>query len=182
MTVMPRTRSVLAFVSLLVAVPSGGEAVSREVPTGAFVVEHELTLPGSPLVVYEAITGDVSGWWDHSFSEHPYRFYLEAKPGGGFWEIFNESGDGVKHATVTYADRGKLLRFEGPLGLAGNALELVTTYRFSEAGPDSTLLQVSVHGAGEMQEGWPETVDQVWHHFLFERFKPYMERGEYLKK
>lgn len=32
---------------------------------------------------YDAIRGDISGWWDHSISEKPYRLYIEAKPGGG---------------------------------------------------------------------------------------------------
>jgi len=175
-------RTAVWFVLALGCARTTAEAASREVPTGAFVVEHSLTLSGSPVAIYEAITGDVSDWWDHSFSGHPYRFYIEAKPGGGFWEIFNEAGDGVKHATVTYADPGKLLRFEGPLGLAGNALDLVTTCTFTEAGPDSTRLDVSVHGAGEIREGWPEAVDRAWYHFLFERFKPYVESGAYLKK
>lgn len=154
----------------------------REVPTGAFVFEQELTLPGAPLVIYDAITGDLSGWWDHTFSENPYRLYLEAKPGGGFWEIFDEEGNGVRHAVVLYADPGRLLRFEGPLGLSGNALNLVCTYTFTEAGPDSTRLLLSVHGEGEMQEGWPETVESVWHHFLFDRFQPYVESGGHLEK
>jgi hypothetical protein len=34
---------------------------------------------------------------------------------------------------------------------------------------------LSVHAAGEMEEGIPAIVESVWHHFLFERFKPYME-------
>jgi hypothetical protein len=47
-----------------------------------------------PEAVYDAATGDISGWWDHYTSEHPKKLYLEAKPGGGFYEIFNDSGDG----------------------------------------------------------------------------------------
>ncbi len=43
-----------------------------------FRVTHELILPGEPNQVYDAITGDISGWWDHSFSEklvvHTYKF------------------------------------------------------------------------------------------------------------
>ncbi len=64
-----------------------------------FSFEKEIVLPGTPESVYDAITGDISGWWDHSFSDKPYKLYIEAKPGGGFYEIFNEKGDGVKHAT-----------------------------------------------------------------------------------
>ena len=149
---------------------------------GVFSFEHKLLLPGTPEIIYDAITGDISGWWDHSFSESPYKFYVEAKPGGGFYEIFDESGDGVLHATVTAAQRGKLLRFVGPLGLAGTAINLVCTYNFKAAGADSTELSLSVHGSGEMKEGTPELVDKVWQHFLFERFKPYIESGKHLAK
>ena len=156
---------------------SPGLAEHRSMPTAAFVSEHEVTLPGAPEVIYDAITGDVSGWWDHSFSKDPHKFYLEAKPGGGFYEIFDAAGNGVKHATVIYADRGKLLRFEGPLGLSGRAVTLVTTYTFEAVGPDSTRLRVEVHGAGELDASLEGLVDQVWHHFIIERFKPWVEFG-----
>jgi len=149
---------------------------------GIFSFEDSLTLPGKPKIIYDAITGDISGWWDHSFSEAPYKFYLEPKPGGGFYETFDESGDGVLHATVTFAQRGKMLRFVGPLGLAGKAVQLVCTYKFELVGQDSTSLIFEVHAAGEMDEGISEIVENVWYHFLFERFKPYIESGKHITK
>ncbi|MGD9899503.1 MAG: hypothetical protein AB7T22_10305 [Calditrichaceae bacterium] len=151
------------------------QADGRQNNYGVFSFEQQLTLPGTPDLVYDAITGDISEWWDHSFSESPLRFYIDPKPGGGFYEIFDESGNGVLHATVIYANRGKALRFDGPLGLSGKAVQMVTTYMFDAAGSDSTTLKVSVHVAGEVDEGLRETVKAVWHHFIFERFGPYME-------
>ena len=141
-----------------------------------------MTLPGTPEQIYDAITGDISGWWDHSFSQNPKKFYIEAKPGGGFYEIFDEAGNGVLHATVTFANRGKMLRFDGPLGLAGRAVQMVTTYTFEKADNDSTLLKVSVHGSGEMEEGLSAIVENVWEHFIFERFKPYILAGKHLNE
>ncbi len=93
--------------------------------------------------------------------------------------MFNEAGDGVRHAVVTGAERGALLRLEGPLGLAGHALHMVVTYELAEVGLEgtSTNLKVTVHAAGEMQDGWAETVEAVWHHFIDERFVPYVEAG-----
>jgi hypothetical protein len=152
-------------------------SANKPLQYGAFSVTHEVILPGNPEQIYNAITGDISGWWDHSFSKSPKKFYIEAKPGGGFWEIFDDRGNGVKHATVTFAARGKYLRFEGPLGLSGRAIQLVTTYKFEPIGDDSTHLEVSVHAAGEIEEGTAETVDRVWYHFIFERFKPFVENG-----
>ncbi|MCC6398658.1 MAG: hypothetical protein IT282_16710, partial [Bacteroidetes bacterium] len=142
---------------------------------GTFAFSQEVRLAGRPGDVFDAITGDISGWWDHSMSAKPYKLYIEAKPGGGFYEIFSNRGDGVLHATVTYAERGKRLRFVGPLGLAGKALDLVSTYDFAALGEDSTALTLTVRAAGEMEEGTGKLVRQVWHHFLVERFKPYFE-------
>lgn len=147
-----------------------------------FTIEQQVTLPGSSIQIYDAMTGDISPWWDHSFSEKPYKLYIEAMPGGGFYEIFNAGGDGVKHATVIYSDRGKMLRFDGPLGLSGKAIQMVTTYEFEPVGSDSTSVKVSVHAAGEITEGLAQQVEKVWHHFLYERFKPYIESGEYKKR
>jgi hypothetical protein len=159
-----------------------GEADTRVLETGAFAVEHELVLPGAPETIYDAITGDISEWWDHSFSESPSKFYIEAKPGGGLWEIFDDSGDGVLHATVIFARRGHMLRFEGPLGLSGRAIQMVHTYEFAHAGTDSTRLKVTVHACGEIEGGLAETVDQVWWHFLVEQFKPYVEAGKHFDR
>ncbi len=168
----------IILISFLLLILNDIKAQAEKPLYDVFSFDQELSLPGKPVDIYDAITGDISAWWDHSFSEKPYKLYIEAKPGGGFYEIFNEQGDGVKHATVIYADRGKLLRFEGPLGLSGKALQLVCTYTFLEKGDDSTSLKLSVHGAGEVEKGVPELVANVWHHFLFERFKPYIESEE----
>ncbi|MDP2469853.1 MAG: hypothetical protein Q8W46_03260, partial [Candidatus Palauibacterales bacterium] len=58
-------------------------------------------------------------------------------------------------------------------------IALVVTYDLSEVGLEgtSTRLSVSVNAEGEMQPGWAETVEGVWHHFIDERFVPYMEAG-----
>ena len=76
---------------------------------------------------------------------------------------------------MIYADRGKVLRFEGPLGLSGRAVQAVTTYNLTPAGPDSTKLALAVHLQGEIDEQLASVVSTVWHHFLIERFRPYIE-------
>ena len=140
-----------------------------------FQFEMNFNYPGDPVFVYDHLTGDISQWWDHSFSSHPYKIFIEPKPGGGFYEIFDESGDGALHATVIYARRGEMLRMEGPLGLSGQALTLVCTYTLKETEPEGTLLTLNVNGSGEFTSETPELVRQVWEHFLWERFKPYIE-------
>lgn len=177
-----RTIPSVVLAAVLVAGPpvatttTAQEAATIERPdVGAFAFRHVLALPGTPEEIYDVVTGDISGWWDHSFSGDPARFVIEPWPGGRFLEVFEEgSDDGVLHATVTFAKRGELLRFEGPLGLTGNAVHGVYTYTF-EPVDGSTRLTVDVHMAGEMRDGWPELVESVWRHFLFERLKPYVE-------
>lgn len=158
---------------LLGVMPAVAQQATPEVSYGTFAFADTLRLAGTPREVYDGITGDVTGWWDHSFSQKPHRMYIEAKPGGGFYEIFSADGDGVLHATVTAAQRGVMLRFVGPLGLAGRAIDMVTTWTFAPAGEDSTDLMIAVHAAGEVRNELGATVRRVWHHFLVERFTPY---------
>ena len=146
-----------------------------------FGFEMNFSYPGDPVFIYDHLTGDISEWWDHSFSEKPYKLFIEARPGGGFYEIFNETGDGAKHATVIYAERGKMLRMEGPLGLSGQALTLVCTYTLASAGSDSTRLTLQVNGAGDFTRETPGIVRQVWEHFLWEQFNPYIRENYQLR-
>ena len=161
----------LSLLPFLAGCASKGEAS----PSPTFDFEMHFSYPGDPVFVYDHLTGDISEWWDHSFSESPHLIYIEARPGGGFYEIFDEEGNGALHATVIYADRGKLLRLEGPLGLSGQALTLVCTYSLSASGKDSTQLKLNVNASGEFTEETPQIVQQVWEHFLWEQFKPYIE-------
>ncbi len=170
-----------SFALLAVAALRPARADTKELKTGAFQLQQELVLPATPEAVYDAITGDISGWWDHSFSEHPKRLFIEPKPGGGFWEIFDDAGNGVLHATVIYADRGKLLRFTGPLGFSGQAVNFVTSLEMSPD-PAGTKLRLTCNVSGQVSDGEDKIVDAVWHHFLFERLKPYIESGAYKKK
>jgi hypothetical protein len=169
-------RRILPLAAVLVlAAADRAAAQPQTLAISGFAIEHTITVPGTPDEVFDAITGDISGWWDHHYSETPVRLYIEPVPGGCFCEVFDAAGNGARHATVTYANRGEALRFEGPLGLGGNALMMVHTYEFA-AVADSTRVTLKVRAFGEIQEGWPAAVNGVWHHFLVERFKPWYER------
>ncbi len=181
-----RSLALGALAGMLLTIIAGSgfdESVSSsadEITPAGFSFTVERTVPGTPREIYDALTGDISGWWDHSMSGDPARLYIEPRPGGGFYEVFDESGDGVRHAVVTAAERGVMLRFEGPLGLAGNAIHMVHTYELERVAESSTRLKVSVHAVGEVQEGWPAAVEGVWNHFINERFVPYVESGGHL--
>jgi uncharacterized protein YndB with AHSA1/START domain len=178
----PAARTPLFVFAVCLAVAMARSPVSAQVkPASVFSFSFEVTLPATPVEIYDALTGDISGWWDHHFVEKPYRLFIEAKPGGGFTEIFDASGDGARHATVILAERGKRLRFDGPLGLSGQAIQTVTSYDLASSGRGSTTLTVSVHGSGEIDDKIPGVVEKVWKHFILERFKPYIESGAYKK-
>jgi len=179
---MPKITQSIILLLLFPAILVCQDNQKSKVNYDAFLFDKEVTLPGTPEIIFDAVTGDISGWWDHSMSGHPKKFYIEPFPGGGFFEIFDDAGNGVLHATVIYADRGKLLRFDGPLGLSGKAIQIVTTYQFEPVGIDSTLFKVSVHAAGEVEEGLPAIVERVWEHFIFEQLQPYIIAGKNLKK
>ena len=179
---MPRRPTavlVIAATALPAAALAQEPATIERPEVGAFAFEHTLLLPGSPDELYDVITGDISGWWDHSLSGDPARYYVEPWPGGRFMEVFDDgSRDGAIHATVTVARRPDLLRLEGPLGLTGYAVRGVYTYRLEAAG-DSTRLTLTARMAGEMADGWPAAVERAWRHFLFEGLEPYVEAGRH---
>jgi hypothetical protein len=168
------------FVLIALMVPAGAALAAKPVPMNAFTFELPVMLPGTPEEIFDAATGDISGWWDHSFSKPPKKLYIEPKPGGAFMEIFDDKGNGARHATVIVCDRPKMIRFEGPLGLSGRAVQMVHTYAFESVG-DSTRLTLTVNGVGAIEENIAGIVENVWKHFLVERFKPYVESGKHKK-
>ena len=169
------TRALCLALTILAA--AAALAAPRDIPTGGFKFTVETMVPGQPLDVYDAAFGDVSGWWDHTLSGDPHALYIEPKPGGAFMEIFDESGDGARHAVVTYAKRGEMLRFEGPLGLAGTAILMSTTWSFADADEGHTRITVEVHAVGEMDERTPVLVERTWSHFVNDRLTRYIEGG-----
>ena len=91
---------------------------------------------GSPEVVFDAMTGDISDWWDHHVSPNPRSLVLEPKPGGHFVEVFDDAGNGAVFARVLGVERGKRIVFSGPFGFIGEPLETAraSTSRSPERG------------------------------------------------
>ncbi len=163
----------LVFVVLLV---SFARAEITEQAEYSFSVKHTVTISASRETVWEAFTGDISGWWDHSFSGKPAKFFIEPKPGGGFIELFDDQGNGVKHGTVIYAQKPSKLNFEGPLPFNGLAMNMVHQVFFKATADGArTELTVVCNAFGKLDPSWAEAVDGVWHHFLVERLKPFVE-------
>ncbi len=167
----------IALILFATAAPPLARAELTSKPVSGWQVTHAITVPGSPERAYDAATGDLLPWWDHTWKKDPRKLVIEPWAGGGFWEIWNDQGEGVRHAVVTWAERGKRLRFEGPLGLAGNGITLDTTWDFAAKG-DSATLTCTSNLSGNVPAGFEKAIDQVWQHFLGERLKPYIESGK----
>jgi len=87
------------------------------------------------VAIFNAETGDISPWCDHTFSANPDSLYIEEMPAGGFYELFDEDKKGVRYAVVTTVHLRKLLRLEG---LPWLATQIVGTYKLTVKN-DATL-------------------------------------------
>ncbi|MBK8975507.1 MAG: SRPBCC domain-containing protein [Planctomycetes bacterium] len=176
-------RTVLLPLATLLLGAGAGVTGSRALADGptaftpyGFTFELQTEVPVSPEAAFDAFTGDVSGWWDHHFSEHPKSLVIEPRPGGSFLEVFDEGGNGAEHARVTHAVRGQLLRMSGPLGLVGQGVETESMLQFAatDAGCRVTL---RVNGIGKADAKLAAVVEQVWRHFLIERYTAHVRGG-----
>jgi uncharacterized protein YndB with AHSA1/START domain len=134
--------------------------------------------------VFEAATGDVSPWWDHTFwPERPAELVIEPIFGGVFYERFEAGEDnGVIHASITGVMAPEMLRMDGPLGLAGRGYQLVTTWTLEEAEDgEATRFLVDLSMIGEVDAELAGIVRSVWVHFIEGRLKPYVEAGCHLE-
>ena len=82
---------------------------------------------------------------------------------------------------MIYAERGKRLRYTGPLPFSGKVVDFAVTYDL-DPDPGGTRFYLTVNAAGQLPDGVDKIVDSVWHHMLVEQLKPYLESPEYKKR
>lgn len=117
-------------------------------------------------------------WWDHSFSLNPAEMVIEPAFGGRFYErLYADQDDGALHATIIYVDAPTKLTMNGPLGLSGRAVDLVSAWTLSEPELGGTEFTVDLSMAGELDSDLASAVSGVWDHFIRERLKVYIEAG-----
>jgi hypothetical protein len=106
-----------------ISVPASAE-VKNATDTG-FNVVHVAEVAATPDVIWKRLIAPKDYWSKaHSWSGSSAGFYIEAKAGGCFCELFQEKGaDGkikttgsVEHMRVIFAQPGKVLRMQGALG------------------------------------------------------------------
>ncbi|MEO1037122.1 MAG: ATPase [Pseudomonadota bacterium] len=112
----------LSIAVLLLGPSLVGAAVTDSAANG-FTVTHEITTSALPAKVWTTLTENVDAWWhpDHTFSGDAANLSIDATPLGCFCERLDDGGS-VVHLTVTFIQRGEMLRLTGglgPLGLMG---------------------------------------------------------------
>jgi len=151
---------------LMASLAFGSKAEVTDVSDSGFVSVHILTLAGSPMAVYEALTKNISQWWDanHSYSGKAENFSMDAKAGGCFCEQLDDGGS-VEHMRVVYADPGTRLRLLGGLGpLQEMAVTGSMDFSLSETEPGITQLRYQYVVGGYVPgglQGIADAVDQV---------------------
>lgn len=141
-----------------------------------FRTHIEVVIEAPRDTVFDAATGDITGWWDHSFALDPHVLHIEPVADGRFYEQMRAgSDDGALHARVIYVDAPEQLRLHGPLGLSGQAIDLVSSWTLSETDQGHTRFRVDLAMMGEIDSELAGIVRDVWVHFIDARLKPYVE-------
>ncbi len=171
--------SVILAATLAMAEPAAAPAGPQAFEPQGFrdSLSFEINAPRDE--VFAAATGDVSPWWDHSFTPDPAELVIEPVFGGRFYERFTHgSGDGALHATVIYVNPPQALRLDGPFGLSGRAVTKLVSWRLEEAEDGaSTVFHVDISMSGEVDAALAGIVSNVWRHFIGARLTPYVEAG-----
>ena len=187
---------ILAAAHLQLPAGEPGEASSPALDTPvveAFEVQGfrttiEVLIDAPVETVFGAATGEVGGWWDHSFWPDPGELVIEPRMGGRFYERpAAGSDDGALHAEVIFVRAPHQLRLHGPLGLSGRAFDLVTSWTLEPAesadgtSNGATSFRVDLNMAGDIDAEMAGVVRSVWVHFIGARLKPWVEGGCHLE-
>lgn len=96
------------------AVPSHADV--RDTRENGFAIESTVMADASPARTYRALV-NAAMWWDpkHTWSGSSRNLTLDPRAGGCFCEKLADGGS-IQHGRVIFAQPGKLLRLDAPLG------------------------------------------------------------------
>ena len=132
-------------------------AANAEVTDSAahgFSSSNSVTVATDRFAAFDAMVNDVGEWWsdDHTMSGIAASLYIEPETPGCFCEVLPNDG-GVVHMTVTFVNRGVMLRLTGglgPLGLMGVNGNM--TWEFADH-DEGTLITLKYAVGGYMNGG-----------------------------
>jgi DNA-binding transcriptional ArsR family regulator len=136
----------------------------------AISIEDDVRIDADPAHVWKILTADVARWWIHHFWDGGTPF-LDLRVGGVFGE--RAGGNEVLGAVVTRIEPERRLTLRGPMGMEG-AVSGVIDYRLQPDGA-ATLLQVSHHVVGEIDDEIEGSYRRGWRGLLHDAIKPVCE-------
>jgi hypothetical protein len=156
--------------------------VQSSSPSG-FVVRIEQPIDSSPATAYTRLF-EIGRWWSdaHTYSGKASSLTLKNEPGGCWCEAL-PGGGFVRHASLEYADPGKVARLSGGLGpLQALGVQGMLSFHFEPAGDRATRLVVSYVVSGYPTDAkglapLAESVNGVLKEQV-ERFRRYVETGK----
>jgi len=165
----------------LLMIPGGlARADVTDSSATGFTSQNSVSIMSPRDSVYSIAVGRIASWWDpeHTWSGSSGNLSIEDMAGGLFREDL-DGGGSVVHLTVVFADRGRLLRFQGGLGpLQSMAVTGSLTWEFATVS-GSTHLTWTYAVTGYAPGGiavLAGPVDGVLRHQL-QRLKRYIESG-----
>jgi uncharacterized protein YndB with AHSA1/START domain len=155
-------RKMIVAAALLAGWPAASEVTKSE--PGGFVSTHRLVIAAPPERVWDTIARP-SLWWskDHSYTGDAANLSIDPRPGGCWCEKL--AGGAIEHARVIYADRGKVLRFDGAFGpLQSGAVTGTLTFALKAEGQRTAVTVTYVVGGYHPSglSGFAQAVDGVF--------------------
>jgi hypothetical protein len=121
-------KNLFQFAAIAFALASASAPAFAEVKPAnstSFLSSHKAEVKATSAELWKRLIAPKE-WWnpDHSWSGSVAGFYMDAKAGGCFCELFQKKDDkgklqttgSVEHMRVIFADPGKVLRMQGSLG------------------------------------------------------------------
>ena len=132
-------KSLAAFLALLAAAPAAADVVNSS-PNG-FEVRHSVQLVVPPDRAWTAFE-QVGSWWDpqHTYSGKAQNMRMALSIGACLCETFEQTGGGIEHLRVVFADPDKRAVLTGSLGpLLYEATSGVMDLKFERAAGGSRV-------------------------------------------
>jgi DNA-binding transcriptional ArsR family regulator len=139
----------------------------------AIAIEDEVLIDADPAHVWKTMTQEIGRWWLHKFWENGVTF-LELRAGGGLGE--RAGANEVLAATVTRVEPERRLSLRGSMGMSG-AVAGVIDYTL-ESKDGGTLVKVSHHVVGEVDDETEASYTRGWHSLLRQGLKACCEGRE----
>jgi len=138
-------------------------------------IELTIVLQATPDEVFQALTEKIDAWWSYRIMADSH-VYLEPEVGGRFFEAFNHGG-GALYASVTLLKPGEEIRLAGSMGLTEDAINNVIYFNIHLQHPGTTILQLTHHFMGRVNEITVDTFKRSWFDLLAQQLKSFIEEG-----